>query len=317
MNATYQAGPIPVEPPTSVKRASLALKALAVIYVVGTVFAGLPGSTPTSLLETVAFNVFALGLAVIFMLFALALDRARPWALAVVRPLLALLVVGAAYTFVALLLAGKVRIPTTLIVAGIALFLPADGWPPIRLSLRGGGLLLMVAALLGLQTATPALFGWGGYFDVHANDLHPQLAVDCGTGDEPPDRLTVAYEWSWSSTTLLPNDEDQIVIGWNGDGVDGRPMYVVGDLPEQADGVYLGVSSGASGPMASEAKNPWRGNFMIRLDLHKLEIRPGRIEFVLERTAALPAQNQGLTLGASYIHSGVWRSDVPEVTCSW
>jgi hypothetical protein len=57
--------------------------------------------------------------------------------------------------------------------------------------------------------------------------------------------------------------------------------------------------------------------FMVRLDLKKLGIRPGRIEFVLIRTAALPSAEQRLTIGAAYIHSGVWRSDVPTVTCSW
>jgi hypothetical protein len=175
----------------------------------------------------------------------------------------------------------------------------------------------MVAALLGLQTATPALFGWGGQFDVHERDLHATLTADCGTGDAPPERLTIAYEWSWSSDTLLPNDEDQVVLGWNGDGTDGHPLYVAIDLPDQSDGFYLGVSSGASGPMASEAKNAWRGNFMVRLDLHKLEIRPGRIETVLTRTAAQPAADQQVTFGATYVHAGVWRSDVPEVTCSW
>lgn len=317
MNATYLSESAPLELPNSIRRASLALKVLAIIYVLGIIFAGLPGSAPVSLFETVAFNVFALGLAAIFLLVALALDRGRPWALRVIRPLLVLLVVWAAYTFVSLLLGGKFRIPTTLLVAGIALFLSTDAWPATRLRIRGGGVLVMVAALLGLQTATPALFGWGGYFDVHERDLHARLVVDCGPGGAPPERLTIAYEWSWSSDTLLPNDEDQIVIGWNGDGVDGRPIYVATDLPDQSDGFYLGVSSGASGPMASQAKNAWRGNFMVRLDLHKLEIRPGRIETVLVRTAAQPAQDQRLTLGATYVHSGVWRNDVPTVTCTW
>lgn len=317
MNVSSRAGLAPLELPHSVRRASLTLKILAVIYVLGIIFAGLPGSVPTSLLETVAFNVFALGLAVIFLLVALALDRGQQWALGVIRPLLALLVVWAAYTFVVLFLGGKVRIPTTLLVAGVALFMPADDWPGWKLSVRGGGVLVMTAALLGLQTATPPLFGWGGTFDVHVNDLHPRLIVDCGTGAEPPERLTIAYEWTWSSDSLLPNDEDQVVMGWNGDGTDGRPMYVAIDLPEQSDGFYLGVSSGASGPMASQVAAAWRGNFMIRLDLHELEIRPGRIETVLTRTAAQPAQDQRVTFGATYIHAGVWRNEAPQVTCSW
>src|SRR5688572_22063234 len=316
MNSTNQEGLVPIELPDSVRRASLTLKILAVIYVLGIIFAGLPGAVPTSLLETVVFNIFAAALAVVFVVVALALDRRQAWAMSTIRLLLALLVVWGAYMFVSLLLADKVRIPTTMLVAGFGLFMPADDWPPMRLSVRGGAVLVTIAALLGLQTASPALFGWGGYFDVHQNDLHATLVVECGTAG-PPEELVVAYEWSWSRTTLLANDEDQVVIGWNGDGVDGRPMYVAIDLPDQSDGVYLGVSSGASGPMASQVAASWRGVFMMRLDLHKLEVRPGRIEAVLVRTAAQPAQEQSLTLGASYIHAGVWRNDAPTVTCTW
>ena len=283
----------------------------------GIIFAGLPGSTPTSLLETVAFNIFAAGLAILFAAVALGLDRGQRWALAAVRPLLVLLLVWGAYTFVSLLLEGKVRIPTTLLAAGLALFMPTyDGWPSTKISVRSGGALVVVAALLGLQAATPPLFGWGGYFDVHETDLNGALVVDCGS-DGPPERITVAYEWSWSRTTLLANDEDQVVIGWNGNGTDGRPLYVAIELPRQSDGFYLGVSSGASGPRASQAAAAWRGNFMIRLDLHKLEIRPGRFEAVLVRTAAQAAQEQTLTLGATYIHAGVWQKAAPTVTCTW
>lgn len=316
MNTTSQHGLAPLELPDSIRRASLTLKVLAVIYVLGIIFAGLPGIVPTSLFETVAFNLFAAGLAVVFGVVALALDRKQPWALSTVRLLLALLVIYGAYTFVSLLLAGKFRIPTTMLVAGFGLFMPADEWPAMKPSVRGGGVLVLVAALLGLQTATPALFGWGGQFDVHQGDLHASLLVDCGTAG-PPEQLAITYEWSWSRDTLLPNDEDQVVIGWEGDGVDGRPMYVAIDLPAQSDGIYLGVSSGASGPMASQVAATWRGVFMVRLDLHKLEVRPGRIEAVLVRTAAQPAQEQSVTFGASYIHSGVWRNDVQTVTCTW
>lgn len=94
-------------------------------------------------------------------------------------------------------------------------------------------------------------------------------------------------------------------------------MYVAIDLPDQSDGVYLGISSGASGRMAGQVAASWRGVFMMRLDLHKLEIRPGRIEAVLVRTAAQAASEPRLTLGASYIHAGVWRNDAPTVTCTW
>lgn len=302
--------------PDSIKRASLTLKILAGIYAAGVIFAGLPGSSPASLLETVTFNVLAAGLAAVFVVVALALDRGRPWALSAIRALLALLVAWGAFMFVALLIEGKFRIPTTMLAAGLALFLPTDSWPATRLSGRGGGVVAIAAALLALQTANPTLFGWGGYFDVHEGDLHGTIVVDCGTAG-PPDRLAISYEWSWTGTAVLPNDEDQIVIGWEGDTAEGRPMYVAIDLPDQSEGVYLGVSSGASGPMAGQVAAMWRGVFMVRLDLHKLEIRPGRIDAVLVRTAGTPAPEPRLTIGATYVHSGVWQKAAESVTCTW
>ena len=315
MNAS-QADIAPHDLPDSVRRASLILKILAGLYAAAILFDSLPGSNPASLLEIVAFNVVNTGLAVTFVLVALALDRGQGWAISAIRPFLALLLVYGAYVFLSQLAAGAFRIPITMVAAGLALFWRADGWPAIRLSVRGGIVLLVLAALCIHQTVSRPLWGWGGYFDVSESDLHPTLTVDCGTA-EPPERLTVAYEWSWSGDALLPNDEDQVVIGWNGDGVDGRPLYVAIELPEQSDGFRLGVSSGASGPMASQVKAAWRGNFMIRLDLHKLEIRPGRFEAVLVRTAAQPAPGQTMTFGATYVHAGVWQKAAPPVTCTW
>ncbi len=302
--------------PATVRRASLALKILAGLYIAGVIFASLPGSAPASLLEIVAFNVANTGLAVTFLLVALALDRGQPWALATIRPLLALLVVWAAYTLLGQLAAGLVRIPTTLLIAGVALFLPTDRWPATRLTLRGAIVLTLVGALCVHQTASRALWDWGGYFDVAAPDLRATFAVDCGVG-EPPERLTISYDWSWSDSAPLPNDEDQILIGWNGDGEGGRPLYVVQVLPAETDAIHLGVSNGVSGSMASAAQEAWRGVFLVRLDMHQLGYRSGRLEAVLMRTPATPAPHQTLTLGASYFHAGVWRSDAPTVTCSW
>ena len=286
------------------------------MYAAGIIFAGIPGAVPASLLEIVAVNAINLGLALLFVLVALALDRGHAWAAWIIRPLLALLLVYGAYVFVTQLMGGLTRIPTTMIAAGIALLLPATEWAPTRLTAKGGVVLVLVAALCVVQTVSRPVFGWGGYLDVHQADLQPRLSVDCGTG-APPDRLVITYEWSWANGALLPNDEDQVVIGWNGDGTDGRPMYTAIGLPAQRDGFYIGISSGASGPMAGQVAATWRGVFLTRLDLHRLEYRPGVIEAELTRTRAQAAAQQTLTIGASYIHAGVWRSDVPTITCTW
>jgi hypothetical protein len=302
--------------PLSVRRASLALKVLAGLYAAGIVFASLPGSAPASLLDIVAFNVANGGFALLFVVVALSLDRGKGWAAGIIRPLLALLVVWGAYTLLTQVAAGLFRIPTTMIIAGVALFMPADGWPATRLTVRGAIVLVLVAALCVHQTVSRALWGWGGYFDVTATDLHASVAVECGSG-EPPDRLRISYEWSWSDSVPLPNDEDQIVVGWEGDGVEGRPLYGPIDLPAETDAIQLGVSNGPSGRMAKAIKDTWRGGFMVRLDMHQLEFGKGRIEAELVRTAAQPVPDQTVVFGASYVHAGVWRSDLPTVTCSW
>jgi len=316
MIPAHQVGPAEPLLTDGIRRASLTLKILAGIYALGIIFATIPGSAPVSLLESVAFNVGSAALAVLYALVARALDQGRPWAVSAIRPLLWLLVVWGAYTFVSALVAGTFRIPITMLAAGLALLLPAERWPVARLGGRGGSVLVAVAALCALELASQPLFGWGGYFDVDDRDLDPALVVDC-SADHPPERLFISYEWSWSASTLLPSEEDQIVVGWNGDNADGHPVYVVGAMPDESEGVNVGISNGVSASMARQAAVPWRGTFMMRLDLHTLGIRPGRIEFVLVRTAAVSSEQQRLTLGAAYIHSGVWRKDVPTVTCSW
>jgi hypothetical protein len=172
--------------------------------------------------------------------------------------------------------------------------------------------------LIAILVASQSLFGWGGYFDVHEPDLSASMAVDCeAPGAALPDSIEIGYEWSWSNITLLANDEDVILIGWNGDDADGHPLYVLDDAPDAGDGIHLGASSGVSGAMADEAALQWRSSSMWRIELSTGGIRSGRVELVLRRAAEQPPEPQPLTVGASYIHVGVWRNDAPTVTCSW
>jgi hypothetical protein len=162
------------------------------------------------------------------------------------------------------------------------------------------------------------VFGWGGFFDVHERDLSASLVVECGTPDAaPPERIAITYEWSWSGSTLLANEEDVVVIGWNGDDAEGHPLYVLDDSPEAGEGIHLGSSSGPSATMADEAAADWRGSLQWAIDLSVRGIRPGRVELVLMRAVDQPADPEPLTVGASYIHVGVWRNDASAVTCPW
>ena len=299
-------------------RASLALKILAGVNAAGIILAIIPGTIPSSELQAVAFHVASGALAVLYVVVAWALDRRQHWAVSAIRPLLLLLLVWGAYTFVSALAVGALRIPFTAFAASWALFGPADRKPLPRLSGRGGAVLVASAALIAMVLAGPRVFGWGGFFDVHERDLSASLVVDCGTpGAALPERIAIAYTWSWSGSTLLANEDDAVVIGWDGDDAEGHPLYVLDDTPEAGDGISLGTAGGVSATMLDEAAGHWRGSLHWVIDLSVRGIRPGRVALVLRRAAEQPPEPEPLTVGASYIHVGVWRNDASAVTCSW
>jgi hypothetical protein len=299
-------------------RASLALKILAGINAAGIILAIFPGTIPTSALQAFAFHVAFGALAVVYVTVAWALDRRQQWAVSTIRPLLLLLLVWGAYTFVTATAAGALRIPYTALAAGWALFGPADRRPVPRLSGRGGAVLVASGALIAMVLAGQPVFGWGGYFDVHERDLNASLVVDCGTpGTNLPERIAIAYTWSWSASTLFANEDDVVLIGWNGDDADGHPLYVLDDATEAGDGITMGTANGVSATMTREAAGDWRGSLHWVIDLKGRGIRPGRVELVLMRAVEQPQEPEPLAVGASYIHVGVWRSDASAVTCSW
>jgi len=299
-------------------RASLALKILAGINAAGIILAMFPGAIPASALQAVAFNVASGALAVLYVVLARALDRRQQWAVAIIRPLLLMLLVWGAYTFMAALAAGGLRIPWTTLAASWALFGPADLRPLPRLGGRGGAVLVASAALIAMVLAGEPVFGWGGFFDVHERDLSASLVVDCGTpGSGLPERIAITYPWSWARSTLLANEDDVVVIGWNGDDAEGHPLYVLGDTPDADRGISLGTTSGVSTTMTREAVGRWRGSLHWVIDLSVRGIQPGRIELVLIRAVERPPEPEPLTVGASYIHVGTWRNEVSVVTCSW
>jgi hypothetical protein len=299
-------------------RASLALKILAGVNAAGIILAMFPGTIPSSELQAAAFHVASGALAVVYVVVARALDRRQRWAVSAIRPLLLLLLIWGVFTFVTALAAGAFRIPFTAIAASWALFGTADRKPLPRLSGRGGAVLVASAALIAMVLAGQPVFGWNGFFDVHQRDLSASLVVDCAKeGAALPERIAIAYEWSWSGSTLLANEDDVVVIGWNGDDAEGHPLYVLGDTPEAGDGTSLGTPSGVSTTMTREAAGHWRGSLHWVIDLSVRGIRPGRVELVLVRAAEQPLEPEPLAVGASYIHVGVWRNDASAVTCSW
>lgn len=299
-------------------RASLALKVLGGLGLIGVVLAMFPPATPVATLYIVMFNVGAAALAVICLGVAFGLDRRRPWAVASVRPLLVVVLASGIYTFAVWLSDGRIRIPFDVAVAIWALLGPTDVKPIARqearsLSLVGAALVVSAVMMFGNQ-----LFGWGGTFDVHEPDLSAAVAADCGAdGTGLPDRVTLRYAWSWSSTGQMPSGTDIVVMGWTGSDSEGRPLYVLDEIPASDAGVYSGLTGFPSTAMADDVAAASQGSFRWAIKLPEQRFAPGHIELQL-RLAREAAPGPGpLTVTASYVHLGIWHHDAVGVTCSW
>jgi hypothetical protein len=299
-------------------RASVALKILAVLGFSGVVLAMFPGKTPVATLLTVAFNIAAAVLATILLGVAVGLDRRRSWAAAAVRPLLVLLIVSGVATMAVAWSEGLTRIPFDVALAAWALLGPADVTPLPSQERRSVALAGAALVALAVMLSSKPLFSWGGVFDVHEPDLRVALAADCATtGTSPPDRITLNYEWSWTSTTPLPSGTDIVVIGWTGSDALGRPLYGVDRIPVSGAGVYSGLPGYPSTAMADDVARESQGSFRWALPLDEQQFAPGRIELLLRLARAAPEGPAPLTITATYVHLGIWRHAAATVTCAW
>ena len=132
----------------------------------------------------------------------------------------------------------------------------------------------------------------------------------------PPPTITVTYDWSWRSTSLLPSGTDIVVLGWTGADADGRPLYVASEFPEPGGGIYPGVQGYPSMGMADQVADESEGSFRWGVKLDEQQLKPGHVEAQLKRARELPPASQTLKITATYIHLGLWRRDTT-LTCSW
>jgi hypothetical protein len=301
-------------------RASLALKILAAFHVAGVVFALIPPLLPISKLLTASFNAAAALLAVVYLVEARGLDRRRPWAVEAVRPMLVLVAASSVGAVVVANADGKLRIPFELIPVAWALLGARDRHvPPIpRFAVRGALLTGVAVGAIAVMVFGRGWFGWGGQFDVHDADLQASVQVDCGpAGAGPPATIRVTYGWSWTSTSPLPNAGDLVIIGWSGDDSEGHPLYLLDATVETGTGVYPGGGEYPSIDMAREVATRFEGSFRWRAELEQQQYQPGHITIELvRRQADSPAPNP-LTIGATYVHLGLWHKEAPDVTCAW
>lgn len=293
------------------------LKVLAVISIAGVVLAQFPPTIPVATLHTVAFNAAAAGLSILYIVVARGLDRGRGWAAAAVRPLLVLIgALGISSVLVALG-DGTLRIPFEAVLAIWAWLGPPDAPPIPRPERRSASILSAVVALMAVMLFGHSWFGWGGLLDVHEPDLSPAIAADCGEpGAGPPPSITVTYDWSWRSSSPLPSGIDIVVMGWTGADAEGRPIYVVGEIPESGAGIYPGIQGYPSIAMANQVADESEGSFRWGIELDEQQHKAGHVEVQLTRARELPPVSHSLTITATYIHLGLWPRDTT-LTCSW
>lgn len=297
-------------------RASLALKFVAFLAIGGVVLAQFPGAVPVATLFATAFSAAGLVLSVIYAAVAFGIDRQRPWAVATIRPILAILVVAGAGFTIEGATRGVTRLPFEAAVAVWAWFgprawrlTPRFGPVPAVLVLASG--LLVGSMLLGRQ-----LFAWGGLLDAQERDITASLSVDCGSGGLQT-KITLTYEWTWRTPSPMPSGTDVVVIGWNGNDAGGRPLYLLDRVVESGSGVFPGRADYPSTEMADQVGSETRGSFRWGIRLAEQRYAPGRIVAELRLTREAPSSPEPLTVSATYIHVGLWRHDATTVTCTW
>jgi hypothetical protein len=297
-------------------RASFALKFVAFLAIAGVVLAQFPGTVPVATLFASLFSAAGAALSVIYAAVAFGLDRQRPWAVATIRPILAIIVAaGLGFTLEGAT-QGRTRLPFEAAVAAWAWLGPRAWRPPARFGPVPAILVLVTTLLVGSMLFGRQLFGWGGVLDAREADIAPSLSVDCGSGGLAP-VITVTYEWSWRTPSPMPSGTDVIVIGWNGNDVEGRPLYLLDDLLESGTGVFPGMADYPSTEMADKVGRETVGSFRWGIRLSEQRYEPGRIATTLRLTRAAAQSPEPLTVSATYIHLGIWRHDAAKVTCTW
>ncbi|HJP88426.1 MAG TPA: hypothetical protein VJ850_05265 [Candidatus Limnocylindrales bacterium] len=306
-------------------RAVLAFRALAVIYLFGIVLAFFHEPGTLSLLLIVGYNGAAFLLVITYLVLARSLRILQPWAVAVARPVLVLIVLQDAASFVVGVLAGHIRgLPVAAVIAAWALLGPAGVRPIPRPRVLSVLAFLLALPLLATLLFAKPVFDWGGALDVQPADLAAHVSASCErpagspstTTGSPTARVHVTYDWAWSRSSPVPNGLDIVVIGWTGNDVEGRPIYFIGPTLPTEPGIYDGrrrfPSLELGNVVAAQSQASWQWG--VELDEHGFT--PGRIELDLDRGRNPVPGARPLRIVVSYVHLGQWHADTV-VTCSW
>jgi hypothetical protein len=306
-------------------RAMLAFRAIAAIYGFGIVLAFFHEPGTLSLLLILAYNGAAFLLALTFLVLARGLRLVQPWAVAIARPVLVLIVLQDAAAFVGGLIEGHVRgLPVNAVIAGWALLGPAGVRPIPRPKTLSVLAFVLVVPLVGTLAFARPVFDWGGALDVQQRDIATQVVASCGPaggnpGTKPGDptpKVHVTYDWAWKKGAPVPSGLDIVVIGWTGNDAQGRPLYLLGPSLPTEPGIYDGRHAFPSLEMGNAVAAASRASWQWGVELDEHGITPGRIEVDLERTREPAPGSEPLRILVSYVHLGVWHADT-SVTCEW
>ena len=69
--------------------------------------------------------------------------------------------------------------------------------------------------------------------------------------------------------------------------------------------------------MASASAPRYGGSFRWGVELREQRYQSGRITLELRRAQDDPPEPRPLTVGATYVHLGIWRKEPTSATCTW
>ena len=250
----------------------------------------------------------------------------RPWALAVLGPILWILIVEGIAASIRAFAHGSLQIPIGSVLAWWALRAPREpapqpaGEPAARPSGEPrpsvGSFVLVGLFLVGAigPFVGPGFLEAGGFLNQQA-DLYATLSLDCGTETgTPPTTVTIRYDWSWLRTEAFASGTDQIVIQWLDEADGGVTGYLLAGT-QLAPGVIE-----ANREIGSEPA------IVLGVDLAESRRHPTVVELELQRTIPDRPPRGRVEILVRYVHgpvsvddpqsSGRW--DVrDQVECAW
>jgi hypothetical protein len=304
--------------PTFERRASLSLRALAVFAVVATVFLIGNGSPPMAPIFLVPA---AAAFAVTAWFVGTAIDRGRPWAVAVAPALLAILILSGVIDFLAGVDRHTLQIPVGLLLAIWSFAAPRAGVPDYtdRPALRVAVLATFTAASFALSLG-PTVLGPGDPFDARPADIAVSLDVGCTSGGPVPTTVPVHFTWLWQRGAPFSSGVDGIAIAWRGRAAadDDTELFVARDSPNLPDGVWMGGGE-QSGADADEYVAQLGAGLTFGVTDPPRQYDGGAINIELIRSPNEPATDASLLVSAMYSYRGRWHviAKPMQDLCTW